>query len=201
MKIRNGFISNSSSSSFIIMAEGRFSTVRDVAEFIIKECEVHGNNLYEKEKEILNKLTPDTPVYFNSWGDDTYIHKIDDKLIVQTSQNLDLKALRELCINANQLTEEFYKQFDYKDDEYDDEYTFEDPRAFDGFYHNLNDFVNLNRGDGKLIGSHSYIYECPNCRFSKAWRLKSGKKICNCQIDKYINIIDRKEKINKINKI
>jgi hypothetical protein len=211
MKIRTGFVSNSSSSSFIIMAEGNFSTVRSVAEYIINEQTQFSED--NRKLEILNNLDPDTPVYFSTWEDDTYIHKIDDKIIVQTSQNLDLKYLRERCISANDLTEEFYKQFNYKDEEYENEYIYDNPRDFSGYYHNLNDFVNLNQGNGKLVGSHTYIYDCPKCGFTldgfhcktglarlqRAWKLKSGKKICKCEIDNYLKIISRKEKINKIN--
>ena len=38
MKYRNGFVSNSSSSSFIINAENELSTVKDVAKYIIDTC-------------------------------------------------------------------------------------------------------------------------------------------------------------------
>ncbi len=198
MKIRSGFVSNSSSSSFIIISDEMFPNVRSVAEYIINTADDDHNILYKNKKDILYKLELDAPVYFNTFGDDTYIHKIEDKIIIQTSQNLDLYHISDRCISSNQLSNDFFEQFNYTN-EYKEEYIFDSPRDFHGFYHNLNDFINLDNGNGKLIGSHTYIDKCTKCsRFNRGWRLKSGKVICECQINDHVKIIDRKDKLKKI---
>ena len=99
MKLRNGFVSNSSSSSFILKIGGRFHTVRDVAQYMI-DCKIIEAENYNwkdeaikncnKDKRVLKKLKdPNTPVSFASCNYDTYIRNIGDVIMVSTCNNTD----------------------------------------------------------------------------------------------------------------
>ena len=138
-------------------------------------------------------LNPDTPVYFNTGGDQTYIRKVDDKIVICTTQNVEFEKIRNISLNADDISEEFYRKFDFVD-EYGEEIICEDPSDFTYYYPKFDDFLILKHN---FFGRHAYVDDCPNCNrsFSKGWILKGGKKICDCKIDQVI----RKEKLNKIN--
>lgn len=196
MKIRNGFVSNSSSSSFIIFAEKNFSTVKSVAEYIIKTVEkdwYNSGNAFDLEKSTLDKVSdPDTPVFFNTGGDETYIRKYENKIIIVTTQNIDFDELYSISLQKDDLPNEFYREFDYIN-EYGEEIIMEYPSDFDYYYNKFNDFLVL---EHNIRGRHTYIDNCPYChsKFTRGWLLKNGKTICNCQI----NRVKRKEKLIKI---
>ena len=203
MKIRNGFVSNSSSSSFIINISNIFSTVKDVAIYIMDNIPY---DTYTEERKTLDILSnPDTPVFFNTGGDETYIRKVDNKIVIETTQNITFELLHENCLTRKDLTEEFCKKFEYLD--IDEEYplekgeipeliTLEDPREF--YFHGIFDDFNILQYN--ILGKHDYIRSCPHCKniFSLGWKLKGGKRICECQIEKHLLILSRKDKINKI---
>jgi len=195
MKIRNGFVSNSSSSSFVIRADGELSTVKDVAKYIIDQCD--DNEHFVKEINALKELKDsDTPVHFNTWGDQTYIRKHGSGVImITTTQNVDFGSLDNNCLNDSDLSEDFYNEFHQKDEEYpEDSYTPEDIEDLKYFYTHFDDFFILREG---IYGRYIYMRNCPMCNenFTRGYKLKNGKEICMCQIDKYI----RKEKLIKIN--
>lgn len=218
MKIRNGFVSNSSSSSFVIIAKDKFSTVKDVAKYIIDTCLDYNNNYLSIESIELNKLkNPNTPVHFDAFGEETYIRKIDDKIVIRTSQNIDLPSLKKLCLNDNDLSEEFYQIFSRENEDYvpydensgeeydkdynDKIYTPDCIEGLDYCHKKFHDYYILRHG---FYGCHTYLggdESCTICKsgFSKGWILKDGRKICNCQLDKYKTILSRKEKIKKVN--
>jgi hypothetical protein len=203
MKIRNGFVSNSSSSSFIIRAEGNLSTVKDVAKYIMESVENQWNFQYIEERKTIEEFSDlDTPVYFNTGGDETYIRKVDDKIVIETTQNISFDLLRENCLNKDDLTEEFCKKFEYVyiDEDYPIEkgeepelITLEDTREFQ--FHDIFDDFNILQHN--ILGKHNYIRSCPHCKkgFTQGWKLKGGKRICECQVNQII----RKEKLLKIN--
>jgi len=201
MKIRSGFVSNSSSSSFIVSDKGYFKTVKDVAIYIINYLKstwgAQKNDYYSTELDVLNNISnSDTPVYFDTGGDETYIRKVDDKIIICTTQNADFEKIRENALGTNDISEEFYRKFDFiTDDEYKEEFKPNDPSDFNYYYPKFNDFLILQHN---FYGRHTYINNCTHCkqRFSRGWILKNGKTACGCQIDRII----RKEKLNKIKK-
>jgi len=102
MKTRNGFVSNSSSSSFII-SDKDFPSVRDLAEYMIKqqlkEYLEEDEEYYKwKDEDIetsnillsrLKNVDENHPISFPSCNYDTYIKKIGDQYIVATCNNTD----------------------------------------------------------------------------------------------------------------
>jgi len=205
MKIRCGFVSNSSSSSFIINAIDGFSTVKNVAEYIMDNVSYKS---YITERKTLESIDPDTPVHFNVGGEETYIRKVDNKIVIVTTQNITFNLFHEKCLDKKDLTEDFYRQFDFieSDEDYPleegEEYEIikmDDPRNFTYFYGKFDDFNILKYN---ILGKHTYLQKgCPRCKtsFASGWRLKGGRRICDCQVQKYKDRITRKEKIMKIN--
>lgn len=85
MKIRNGFVSNSSSSSFVIDAANK--TVLGVAFSMVP-----ARNWGEKDTELQEKLLaliddPDRPIAFKSCNFDTFIKKVNNIIFVETCNN------------------------------------------------------------------------------------------------------------------
>jgi len=200
MKVRTGFVSNSSSSSFIIKAQEGFMTVNDVAKYIIANVDYYK---YDAELKVLDSATnPDTPVYFSTGGDDTYLRKVEDKIVIVTTQNISFPAFHEMGLGKKDLSKKFYDKFKFIESSYgeDDEYAYNDPNDFDYYYANpkFNDFLILENG---LFGKHKYISNCPMCNkgFTRGWILKSGREICECQVEQIILKEKRKEKLIKIN--
>lgn len=194
MKTRNGFVSNSSSSSFIINAENKFSTVRDVAKYMMKECMGRWGAPYSFDTELINldKMSdPNTPVFFNT-GDETYIRKIDDKIVIATTQNVSFDEISNISLNVRDLSDEFLKKFTYVDED-GFEITFNKNSSFEYYYNKFHDFLML---EYDVLGRHDYVSDCPYCedKFSSGVLLENGDLICGCQIKKMV----RREKLNKI---
>jgi hypothetical protein len=206
MKIRNGYVSNSSSSSFVLRAIGNFSTVRDVAKYIMntygnkyKYAEDEENIIYSEELLVLDKLNPDTPVFFNTGGEETYIRKIDDKIVLRTTQNPVFDEIYKMCFDRGELDPEFFKQFDYFDEEVEEEIIHENPSDLEYYHEKYNDFAILH--EEGLYGRHDYIYDCPFCHesFKTAYILKNYGLTCECQLPKIRTILERKDKLKQIN--
>jgi hypothetical protein len=92
MKTRSGFVSNSSSSSFVIpLNNGQFNTVADIALYMIpkrewKDDSIVMNNIRRRLK---SKVDPNCPISFRSCNYDTYIVKTVDGFFISTCNNHD----------------------------------------------------------------------------------------------------------------
>ena len=90
MKIRQGFVSNSSSSSFVIAADKKIKTIFDLACKMIPAREFEDEDDTKLIRKIkASKVNPDTPLMFRSCNYDTYIVKEGDYFVVETCNNHD----------------------------------------------------------------------------------------------------------------
>lgn len=208
MKIRSGFVSNSSSSSFII-SDKDFPTVRDLAKYMLKK-KIQESKDYDddyKEESIdsdrklilkLKKLDENQSVSFPSCNYDTYIKKIGDQYFVATCNNTDWD-LRSYSTKLSDIARESLNNLlqSYSDDS--DEYD-NISRLLDGEYHEFdeidNDYYDLSH---EIIGVETYDY-CPNVNthgtYTRLWNTQKYGKICLiCN-----PVHKRKEKLEIINK-
>lgn len=98
MKIRNGFVSNSSSSSFII-SRTEYPKSLHLAKHMIEIRDAEGwgpNGDLKKIEQALNKkhLDHDVPVTFASCNYDTYITPKQDRYLVSTCNNTNWEEVR-----------------------------------------------------------------------------------------------------------
>jgi len=89
MKIRSGFVSNSSSSSFIIEKCEYFKNIQELAKYMIGRVEYNDNkqSLYD----LLDNTDKDvnTNIKFNSCNYNTYIYDYGNYMLVDTCNNED----------------------------------------------------------------------------------------------------------------
>lgn len=202
MKIRNGFISNSSSSSYIITPNNELNTVKDVAKYIINTLLSDNDNI-DYFNELLSNLEnisePDTPLNFNTGGDQNYIRKEQDKIIIVTTQNVEFPEIEKVALSKKDLNISFYKYFDHIN-EYGEKVKPRAPYEFDYFYSKFKDFLILDHAEDYLYGRITWIDNCPHCKnsISRGWILKNGQTYCNCQTDKVLNIARRRRKLLQI---
>ena len=209
MKIRSNFVSNSSSTSFIIRAENDFSTVKDVAKYIMQVCEkewkLYNANervFYQKELKTLENISdPNKPMYFDTGSEDTYIRKYEDKIIIRTTQNANFEAINNIALEKDDLSKDFYEYFNYYSEEVDDDgqkelFIMESPYDFDYYQTKFYDFLMLKLN---IVGRKVWIDDCPHCKrnISHGVLLQNGKTYCECKIDQVI----RKEKLKNIKEI
>ena len=96
MKIRSGFVSNSSSASFIISAKS-FPNVFALAKHMISKREWEGVAWTIGDKALKQRvrvaedqgMDPDTPICFNTCNEETHIVREDDVFLVSTCHNHD----------------------------------------------------------------------------------------------------------------
>jgi hypothetical protein len=95
MKIRNGFVSNSSSSSFII-SEKEYESVFALAEEMIKDRNdddwIESNTLDKLYELREYGIDENSPISFMTCNYDTYIMKHKDKYLVATCNNHEFKC-------------------------------------------------------------------------------------------------------------
>ena len=210
MKIRNGFVSNSSSSSFII-SNNNFESLRDLATHMIdSKYDEYMNNTgrdkqYDKyrikEHDLylngLKNIDKNQAITFHSCNYDTYIKKVADCYLVSTSNNEDW----DLWQFTTKLTDDAKSELrillqKYKED--DDEWCSITSLLDDDseFYSFDNDYYSL---DYQLLGKESYEY-CPICYkkgdFNYMWETKKHGIICPvCN-----TVYKRKDKLDEITK-
>lgn len=84
MKTRLGFVSNSSSSSFVLKVGAPFDTVKEVAEYMIPK---RGWDNDEELLKRINKSGDTTAISFASCNYDTFIAKMGDYFLIETCHN------------------------------------------------------------------------------------------------------------------
>ena len=212
MKIRNGFVSNSSSSSFII-SDKKFPTVRSLATYMLKQKIKESRYNREEEyinydKEYINNLQnvdENYPVSFPSCNYDTYIRKIGDCYLVATCNNTDWNLY---SYNTSMLTEKAKVALKELKKSYskgsDDRREIKDilNGEISEFYSFGSDFYDLNE---QIIGVETYDY-CPNTtnhnNYTHLWNTLTHGKIClKCEEIRKEKLGILKEKIETLNSI
>jgi len=197
MKIRNGFVSNSSSSSFLIKTDGDYKTVYDVAKRIMLDMQSQWSNdecSYSDELSELEKMSDkNTPVFFDS-SDGGYIRKFKDYIIVSTTQHYD--PYKFDIVNFKDVEEEYFKELEYKEEGDDYYYNGVDDEErirkitscedFDYYWQQFDDFLLLKSG---IYGVWQYDFKngCPDCGrnpMGSVLKLKNGETICGCKATK-----------------
>jgi hypothetical protein len=172
MKIRQGFVSNSSSSSFVLKVGNPFNTTLEVAKYMIPKREWDNDNeLIEKINKLQTK-SPNIPsVCFRSCNYDTYIAKMDNLFLISTCNNTDWD-LKSTTIPP----EEYYTYF-----------------GDDNFY-NLSNCINFYHLDYDVIGKETSYTDvknwCETC-YCTYWWIDSKIQCPKCK--KYY------EKFNALN--
>jgi len=92
MKIRNGFVSNSSSSSFLINIVDNYNSIGELAKEMILQRD------YDDDQELIEiidnaikdqKYSGNDSIYFNSCNYNTFIIKLDEEYVfIETCNNV-----------------------------------------------------------------------------------------------------------------
>jgi len=167
MKIRTGFVSNSSSSSFIVKVGEPFDTALEIAKYMLpkrgweNDAELIGKiESLEKEGKKLDAVT------FNTCNYDTFIAKVDGYFLIETSHHgdWDLYSFSTPCPHeyAEIFGDDTFYRLPHSMDFYSLEYDVTGrPLDFDDTRKYESSWCDKCRGEFWLIyGRH----ECPNCK-------------------------------------
>lgn len=203
MKIRNGFVSNSSSSSFIISTE-HFKSVRELATYMIKkqieefdDDSEEWQDSYRIRIKRLNNIEENQAVSFPSCNYDTYIRKVGNAFFVSTCNNTNWH-LWNYSLNKlpNETIEELKKMandpFYAKNDKYQQINTILEGDINDFSRFGI-DFYDLNM---EIIGVETYD-DCPKDHGHYLWNTVKYGKIC----PKCNPYYKRREKLEQIEKL
>lgn len=205
MKLRNGFVSNSSSSSFII-SNKKFKTVRSLATYMIKqkikerryEPEPEFNDYDKQYIKRLQNIDKNKDVSFPSCNYDTYIRKVGDQYLVATCNNTDWDLYdysTKLSDKAKEELEKLKNLYPKGSDDIQEIENILDGES-DEFYLFGNDYYDLNK---EIIGVETYDYcENHNNKYMyHLWNTQKYGKIClECS-----PLLKRKDKLDVLNKI
>ena len=123
MKVRNGFVSNSSSSSFII-GTNDYDNVFAVAKAMIpcrewNDGKIKADNILIKKIEKAQRgvagINPNTPIAFSTCNYPTYIVRIEDRFVIATCNNHDWDGVFDYYGNQdipNQLSQKGIKHME-----------------------------------------------------------------------------------------
>jgi len=194
MKVRNGFVSNSSSSSFII--DGDKYTCADVAIDMIsdwlehqKEYDWIDSDEYEKLKKLytdrLNNLEDKNVGIFIQDSDDVEIERVGNRIYVDASNHVEW--------NIESLWDE------YKDDEY-----YETERHTKWYFPQVDNKYIEEFASDKYAARYgkTWLYRCenPKCDHPMRFLVKDNQVFCpNCMHDPNGNKVSfRKEKLERL---
>jgi hypothetical protein len=206
MKIREGFVSNSSSQSFVISTKD-FSSVRELATYMIKKQMQDRDDLNiscERRIKNLELVDENQSVSFPSCNYDTYIRRVGDAYLVATCNNTTWD-LYDYCLNKlpestkEELKEMQKNPFYMVHDRYNTIDYILDGEIYD-FSHFGVDFYDLERN---VIGVQTFE-ECRNVKDGRhqnwndryMWETPKYGKICLICNPYY----QRKDKLDQINK-
>lgn len=160
MKTRNGFVSNSSSSSFIVKVKKPFLSVFEVADYMIS-CRGWKNDdeTRSKIKEMIFKgMDINTSLMFPTCNYSTYIVKQGDRFYISTCNNHDFPMLK-------------YQRRDPEDFGYDDD-------ACRFVHMNMTNHTFYRLMDGKIGRPKEYEgYELDYCQKMDKKRVRCGGEI------------------------
>jgi hypothetical protein len=188
MKTRQGFISNSSSSSFIIKGSGIYPSIVEVAKAMIKIRDED----WERPSTLAKKLDKHAKtvdfrkvgIFFTSCNYDTFIYEVDGYFIIKTCNNHPFyDAFDAYSYVPEQLCEKLKDYGIYDIDSIE--------------YRNPNiDFVNLEANFiGKILNRD---YLCQEHGYSETWMLKRADNsyVFYCpSCKKQINLENQKDKL------
>lgn len=190
MKIRNGFVSNSSSSSFIIKTDNRFKTIYDVSKFIMNDMMSQWSNDdidYSEELRTLEQLKDkNTPVFFDSY-DGSYIRKFKDYIIVSSTQHYNYYKINSEIVDFKNIVEDYFKELSYIDEDYPEDgvHEIKSQENFNYYWKKFNDFLILKSGFYGVWG-YDYKNDC-DCGSKSILKLKNGETLCKCKATKKYN--------------
>ena len=185
MKIRNGFVSNSSSASFIISKDayenvfdlscqmiqhrGKDRGGNDDGSGFYKEPNVRLCNILENEK--LDGRDPDTPVSFPTCNYDTYIARLESgEFVVDTCNNHHFYVMLNGILNS------------YGDDEGDTRYFPKELKklGYDDIYDiDLNHLFDFFFPQYMVLGRREDLFTtCDKCYAEKIHLKKNDKVVC-----------------------
>ena len=199
MKIRNGFVSNSSSSSFIVRFDEKYPNTLAIAESMIrsrfidwKDYEKDDEEYLRKEEQISKNIQrlkgsqyENMPIFFRSTNYDTYIKSISDKFAyVDTCNNIhwDIKDEPNTTFNApTEIKDMFPEQINGWEE-------LEMSIKYDTEYYLLE--------SGLIAVSPEGYDKCKKC-YDPVWFIGTEKYCTACDWEK----IARGLKINKVKKL
>lgn len=142
MKIRKGFVSNSSSSSFILRKGDAFNDTREIAKYMLNEIDWMSDYERGKYNKLLESIKEDDNITFQTTNYDTYIQYLMGYYFIDTANNHDWGS--ELTNSVDDLPPEFDDIID-KEYLYCGEQEFKDVKLYEANFYSLPHKVHITR--------------------------------------------------------